>query len=97
MAILLEKALAAINLRTNVATGLNHPDDKNAANEMFLRLHLAGEILPAAQIEAWAQSHGWLPEDAEELGALAQQISMGEEPLITDGPWWKENIIETLS
>ena len=94
---LLEKALEAINLRTDSSADLSHSNDRNAAKEMFLRLYLAGEILLAEEIEAWAQNHGWPPRNAEELGALAQHIGMGNEPLISDGPWWKENIIEILS
>lgn len=95
--ILLANALEAITLRTDLSAGLGHPNVRNAASEMFLRLYLAGKILLAAEISDWAQDHGWLPKDAAELGTLAQQISMGNEPLITGGPWWQENIIEILS
>lgn len=94
---LLEKALEAISLRTDLSMGLRHANARNTANEMFLRLYLAGEGLLAAEIEALAHSHGWLPGDAAELGDMAQQISMGNEPLITGGPWWQENIIDILS
>lgn len=97
MSPLLEKALEVINRRTNVSTGLCHSNDENAAKEMFLRLHQAGEILLAVEISSWAQSHGWRQKDADELGALAQQIGMGKTHHIKDGPWWKEDIIEQLS
>lgn len=94
---LLENALEVLTLRADLSTGLKHPNIRNAANEMFLRLYLAGKILIAAEIAEWAQNHGWLPKDAAELGALAQQVSMGNEPFITGGPWWQENIIDILS
>ena len=93
---LLNNALQAIHNRTNVSTGLTHPNDKNAAKELFLRLHNAGVILLATEISSWAQEHGWAPEDAGELGALAQQIGMGKRVRISDGPWWNEDIIEIL-
>lgn len=96
MSPLLEAALKSINSRTNLSTGLAHPNDLNAAKEMFVRLHAAGEILLASEIQAFAESTGWQTKDAEELGGLAQQIGMGKQPRITDGPWWKDDIIEIL-
>ena len=96
MSPLVEKALEAIHSRTNVSTGLSHPNDMNAAKEMFKRLHEAGEILLAEEISSWAMMNGWSEKDAEELGALAQQIGMGKKVRISNGPWWKENILEIL-
>ncbi len=96
MSPLLEAALKSINSRTNISTGLSHPNDLNAAKEMFVHLHNAGEILLAAEIQAFAESTGWQTKDAEELGSLAQQIGMGKKPRISDGPWWKADIIEIL-
>ncbi len=94
---LVEEALKSINSRTNISTGLSHPNDMNAAKEMFLHLHNAGEVLLAAEIQAFAEFTGWSKKDAEELASLAQQIGMGKEPAIADGPWWKPDIIEILS
>jgi hypothetical protein len=68
----------------------------NAAKEMLLHLHNEGEILLAAEIRSFAVSTGWKREDAEELGALAQQIGIGKQPRIDGGPWWKPDIIEIL-
>jgi len=96
MTSLVEKALKSITERTNLSTGLTHPNDMNAAKEMFKRLHEAGEILLAQEISAWAQMNGWQEKDADELGALAQQIGMGKKVRISDGPWWKEDILEIL-
>jgi hypothetical protein len=96
MSPLLEAGLISINRRTNISTGLSHPNDLNAAKEMFVHLHNAGEILLANEIQAFAQSKGWQPPDAAELGSLAQQIGMGKKPQISDGPWWKADIIEIL-
>lgn len=96
MSPLVEEALRSINSRTNVSTGLGHPNDMNAAKEMFLRLHQAGEILLASEIQGFAQSTGWTPKDAEELGSLAQQIGMGKAAHVSGGPWWKEDIIAQL-
>ncbi len=96
MTTLVEKALEAITSRTNLSTGLSHPNDKNAAKEMFNRLHAAGEVLLAEEISSWASSNGWKQKDAEQLGALAQQIGMGKKVRVNDGPWWKEEILEIL-
>jgi hypothetical protein len=97
MSPLVEAALKSINSRTNISTGLSHPNDMNAAKEMFVHLHNAGEILLAAEIQSFAASTGWHAKAADELGSLAQQIGMGKKPRISDGPWWKPDIIEILN
>lgn len=96
MSPLLEAALKSINNRTNISTGPLHSNDLNAAKEMFVHLHNAGEILLASEIQAFAESTGWQTKDAECLGSLAQQIGMGKKPKISDGPWWNTDIIEIL-
>ncbi len=96
METVLLKALEAITSRTNLSTGLTHPNDMNAAKEMFKRLHLSGVTLLANEISSWAQMNGWGTKDAEELGELAQQIGMGKKVKIKDGPWWKEDILERI-
>lgn len=48
---LLESALKAITNRTNLSTGLSHPNDMNAAKEMFVRLNEADEKLDALEIQ----------------------------------------------
>ena len=88
--------LEAISARTNVETGLSHQNDKNAAKEMFVRLHSAGEKLSAIEIEFWALADGWRPRDARELGHLAAQIDAGHKPRITGGPWWRADALERL-
>jgi hypothetical protein len=93
---LVEKGLNAITIGTNLSTGLSFPSDLNRAKEMFLRLHKAGEILMAEEISAWARLNGWQTKDADELGALGEQIGKGEKVPIPDGPWWNENILELL-
>lgn len=94
MSPIVERGLQAITNRTNLSTGLGHSNDMNAAKEMFVRLHQAGEVLLAQEIATWASGHGWKPKDAEELGQLGAQIGMGKKPRIKDGPWWKDDIIE---
>lgn len=96
METVLQKALEAITSRTNLSSGLTHPNDMNAAKEMFKRLHLSGVTLLANEISSWAQMNGWIKKDADELGALAQQIGMGKRVQIKDGPWWKEDILEII-
>lgn len=88
------KGLEAITSRTNLSTGLTHPNDMNAAKEMFVLLHKAGEVLLPNEIESYAVTHGWQPDDARELAQLGAQIGMGKKPRIKDGPWWKDGLID---
>jgi hypothetical protein len=94
MSPVVEKALEAITARTNLCTGLTHPNDLNAAKEMFQLLRLAGEVLDARDIASWAWAHGWQLTDAKELGRLGQRIGSGRTPKVQNGPWWPGNIIE---
>ena len=96
MSPLVRKALEAITARTNLMTGLAHPNDMNAAKEMFLRLHNAGEVVQASEISVWANANGWQPRDAKELGDLGERTGAGSKPRIKDGPWWTDNVIENL-
>ena len=91
---IVQKGLEAITARTNLDSGLSHPNDKNAAKEMFVLLHRAGEILFADEIELWAILHGWEPRDAAELASLGERIGCGMKPRIKGGPWWRPDIIE---
>ena len=94
MSPVVQKGLEAITARTNLNTGLTHPNDMNAAKEMFVLLHLAGEILLANEIESFAVMNGWQAKDAAELGQLGAQIGQGKKPHIKDGPCWKDGLIE---
>ncbi|MDP8321522.1 MAG: hypothetical protein RAO94_04130 [Candidatus Stygibacter australis] len=94
---LLENSLKAITRRVNLSTGLANPDDMNPTKDLFVKLHDNGEILLANEITLWAEQKGWKPKDAEELGALAQQIGMGKRvPIKEKGNWWKKEILSIL-
>jgi hypothetical protein len=93
MSPVVSKALDAITSRTNLSSGLTHQNDKDAAKEMFVRLHQAGELLLANEIESYAADHGWQPKDAKELGLLGAGIGAGKKPRIKGGPWWNEGLI----
>ena len=97
MSPLVYKALAEITSRTNLSTGLVHPNDKNAAKELFKRLHDAGFALDDGAVSTWAKSNGWRAKDADELGSIAGRIGAGKRVVIKDGPWWSENILDILS
>jgi hypothetical protein len=81
----IENALEALTKAVNLATGLTHPSDKNLAKETFKILHENGEILLKQEIEAWASFHKWKPNDADEIGSLAQQIGEGKKVHISNG------------
>lgn len=83
----LRRALEVLNASVNVSTGLSHPSDMDKAKSMFKILHENKEVLLKAGICAWAEANGWKPDDADELGSLAQQIGEGKKVQIKQG-WW---------
>ena len=87
------KGLEAITARTNLATGLTHANDMNAAKAMFVLLRDAGEPLVAMSVATWAARNGWQADDANELGELAAKIGDGANVRIS-GNWWRDDIIE---
>jgi hypothetical protein len=94
---IVEKALNAVTIGTNLLTGLSYPSDRYRALEMFIRLHNAGETLSSSEISAWAKQNGWQAKDADELGALGEQIGRGEKVKVPDGPWWNNDILDLLT
>jgi hypothetical protein len=93
---LIEKALNAVTIGTDLSTGLSYSSDLNRAKEMFLRLYKAGEKLSANEISTWAKANGWQEKDANELGTLGEKIGQGNKVQIPDGPWWSDNVLELL-
>ena len=90
------RGLAAITRRTNLSTGLAHLSDRNAAKEMFLRLHRAGQSLRGPEIGAWADQHGWDEQSAGELAVMGDAIGQGLRPRIRGGPYWREDAVARL-
>jgi len=97
MTTLLNNALESVHRASNVSDGGTHPNDKDRINETFLLLHQAGEILIKDEIQSWLEEKGWATKHAERIGSTAQQIGEGKSPVVHNGPWWKENIIEIWS
>lgn len=93
---LLENALKAITNRTNLYTGLAHPNDMNAAKQMFTILHKVGERLLGLEVQNWAYNNNWQYDDAKELGELAESIGNGKKVRIKNRPMWKEDILTIL-
>ena len=96
MSPIVRKALEAITARTNLSTGLAHPNDKNAAKELLSKLQAAGFGLDGAAVEAWAAANGWKASGAKELGAIAASLGAGRRVIVKDGPWWKPDILGIL-
>jgi hypothetical protein len=96
MTLLVGRALESITGRTNLSSGLAHPNDMNAAKEMFKLLHEVGEILRGEEIRSWAVMNGWQERDAVELGALGQKIGISKRVRITDRHWWGDDILKVL-
>lgn len=93
---IVEKALNAVTIGTNLRTGLSYPSDRYRAEEMFIRLRNAGETLSSSEIAAWAKQNGWQAKDADELGALGERIGRGDQVNVPDGPWWNKNVLDLL-
>jgi hypothetical protein len=67
-------ALETLTTVINLSTGLGHPRDKAAANEILRILRTKGHADPSASIKSWAIRRGWHPESAIELEALSKKI-----------------------
>lgn len=68
------RALETLTGTINLSTGLGHPRDKQAANEILRILRAKGHSDPSGNIKSWAIRHSWKPAAASELEALAQKI-----------------------
>lgn len=68
------RALETLTTVINLSTGLGHPRDKAMANEILRILRAKGHADPSATIKSWAIQHGWSPNSATELEALARKI-----------------------
>jgi hypothetical protein len=66
-----ENALLSLTGRINLSTGLSHPSDKKAAQEMLAGIKHSGHRLDPDDIRKWALRNNWQPDDAEALGKLA--------------------------
>lgn len=68
------RALEALTMAINVATGLGHPRDKARADEFLRILRAKGHHDPSGTIKSWAIRHRWSPRGAADLEALAKKI-----------------------
>jgi hypothetical protein len=68
------RALEALSRLVNLSTGLGDPRDKAMANEILRILRAKGHADQSANIRSWAIRHGWRPDDAADLEALARKI-----------------------
>lgn len=96
MSPLVLEALKAITMRTNLSSGLAHPNDKAAAVQMFEILHNANESLDPNEIYSWSLRNGWNSEGAEDLRDVAVGVNNGKRHRIDRNPYWKSNILEIL-
>lgn len=87
-------ALEEVTDRTNLMTGLTNSNDKNAAKEMFVKLHEAGEVVCPRDILIWALASEWQEPDAKDLAAIAEQVVQGKRLRITGGPYWVADIVD---
>jgi hypothetical protein len=91
---ILGNALIDLSRRCNKSDGGTHPSDKNRIKETFLRLHKAGVILKKDEVGCWLEYLGWPRKHAERLGKIAQKIGEGMKPVISDGPYYDDSVID---
>ena len=71
---LVDKALDALSIVCNPATGIAHPLDESRAKELFVALHVRGIPLPRDDIQAHTEALGWAPRHAKQLAELAARM-----------------------
>jgi hypothetical protein len=69
-----ENALRALSLMSNLAHSAMHPRDKEYADDTLRILRAKGHSAPADKIKSWAVREGWKPGAADELAKLATRI-----------------------
>jgi hypothetical protein len=90
---LLGHALIDLSRRCNKSDGGTHPLDRNRIKETFLLLHKAGVILGKDEVGCWLEYLGWPRKHAERLGKIAQEIGEGMKPVIKEGPFYDDKVI----
>lgn len=88
------EALKSLTAYVNIRTGLNHPNDKAAAVQMFKALQRAGEPFDPSQLRAWATRNGWSSRHAMDLQALGQQVLDFRTVRIQGGDIWRYDVVE---
>lgn len=68
------RALETLTSMINLSSGLGHPRDKEAADEILRILRAKGHPDPSADIKSWAIRNKWSPVAASELQGLATKI-----------------------
>jgi hypothetical protein len=68
-----EEELQRLTRIINLSTGLTHPSDKTAAQQIFKKLKSGGHTIHPENIRQWAIKNGWQPRHAEALSQLASK------------------------
>lgn len=89
-----EEALKSLTNTVNLSTGISHPNDREKAINLFMRLKQAGEIFNPEEIRDWliAES-GWNPQYADGVKDVAEKVLEGHR-FRKIGKWWKDDIVE---
>lgn len=91
---IVEQALSSLTHIVNLATGISHPRDREAAIQMFEILRNAGEQFSPEDIKAWLVGEGgWNATDAEDVAVVARKVLEGRS-LRSGQRVWAENILE---
>ena len=93
---LVDKALDALSIVCNPATGIAHPLDESRAKELFVALHVRGIPLPRDDIQAHTEALGWAPRHAKQLAELAARIGAGGKVRISHPRGWGEATLTRL-
>lgn len=96
MSPLVEESLGSLTRRVNLSTGLGHPNDRAAAQEILRRLKKVGENLDPVEIRRWAARNGWSSGHADDLKELAERESRTKSTMLKKPHMWNDSIIEIL-
>ncbi|MCB2156070.1 hypothetical protein KQI84_14425 [bacterium] len=71
----LEQELESLTRIVNLSTGIGHPSDKRTAQDKFKALKKQGVEIDPEAVRAWAVTHGWQSDDADDLAKLAARYA----------------------
>lgn len=72
----LESMTRSINHNNTISAGY----EKDIVVRSLLRLHDAGLVLPAQEMQEWAAAHGWTGQNPKRLADYVNRISKGSRP-----------------
>jgi len=89
-------ALEHLTGSINLSTGLGHPLDHASAVHLFRLLKKHGEDFDPAEVRAWAVTHSWHPNAADDLEDVAAKVLAGKRLKVAREASYGTDYIEML-